>query len=400
MSITLKRLYLDFLRQRYRDTKSRKVKIMLIDQLCRDAGFHRKHAIRTLNQRPQLKAKRGRRRLYSDGARYHLKKLWLAMEQVNGRRMVAMLPDWLKHYEAPEYGPLIEKELCSMSHATIERFLRPYRAEMGRKLRTGTKPGNLRNRIPIKPFDRNVAVPGYMEADTVAHCGGSLSGEFVWSLTGVDRLLGWTENRAVWNKLAKEVVEAVEDIEKSLPFPLKGLSSDNGGEFHNDLLISHLAPSKNRPREIFLTRGRPYKKNDQCYVEQKNYTHVRKLLGYDRIDCPSVKDLVNDLYKNEWGLLQNFFIPQVKLIEKIRVGAKYKRKHSKPMTPYQRLMECSQIPDQVKKDLTKKFESLNPFELKDGIERKLKRIWDTQKKFEQTHKLRSVASLPPGNISS
>ncbi len=250
MSITLKRLYLDFLRQRYRDTKSRKVKIMLIDQLCRDAGFHRKHAIRTLNQRPQLKAKRGRRRLYSDGARYHLKKLWLAMEQVNGRRMVAMLPDWLKHYEAPEYGPLIEKELCSMSHATIERFLRPYRAEMGRKLRTGTKPGNLRNRIPIKPFDRNVAVPGYMEADTVAHCGGSLSGEFVWSLTGVDRLLGWTENRAVWNKLAKEVVEAVEDIEKSLPFPLKGLSSDNGGEFHNDLLISHLAPSKNRPREI------------------------------------------------------------------------------------------------------------------------------------------------------
>jgi len=390
---------LDFLRERYQHAKSRKMKIMLIDQLCRDAGFHRKHAIRTLNQVPHLKARRGRRRLYSDGARYHLRKLWLLMEQVNGRRMVAMMPRWLKNYQVPGYGPLIEKELLSMSHATIERFLRPYRAEMGRKLRTGTKPGNLRHRIPIKAFDRNVAVPGYLEGDTVAHCGGSMSGEFLWSLTGVDRLLGWTENRAVWHKEAKEIVEALNDIEDTLPFAFKGLSSDNGVEFHNDLVISHLAPSKNKKREIFLTRGRPYKKNDQCYVEQKNYTHVRKLLGYDRIDCPSVKDLVNDLYKNEWGLLQNYFIPQVKLIEKIRVGSKYKRKHDKPLTPYQRLMQCPQIPEQVKKDLTQKYDSLNPFELKAGIERKLKIIWDMQRKFDQTRNQRSVALLPPGNIS-
>jgi hypothetical protein len=376
------------------------MKIMLIDQLVRDTGFHRKHAIRTLNQAPYLKEKRSRKKLYSDGCRYHLKKLWLLMEQVNGRRMVAMLPRWLKSYQAPGYGPLIEKELLSMSHATIERFLRPYRAEMGRKLRTGTKSGNLRHRNPIKPFDRNVAVPEYLEADTVAHCGGSMSGKFLWSLTGVDRLLGWTENRAVWNKEAKEIVEAVKDIEDSLPFALKGLSSDNGTEFHNDLLISHLAPSKNRKREVFLTRGRPYKKNDQCYVEQKNYTHVRKLLGYDRLDCPEVQALINDLYKNERGLLQNFFIPQVKLIEKIRVGAKYKRKHDKPKTSYQRLMECPQISDQVKKDLTQKYDSLNPFELKAGIERKLKLIWNIQKKFEQTLNRRSVALLSSGNIPS
>jgi hypothetical protein len=372
---------------------------MLIDQLVRDAGFHRKHAIRTLNQNPYLKKRRGRRKVYSDIAIFHLRKLWLAMEQVNGRRMVAMMPRWLKNYSAEGYGPLIEKELLSMSHATIERFLRPYRAELGRKLRTGTKPGNLRHRIPIKPFDRNVAVPGYLEGDTVAHCGGSMSGEFLWSLTAVDRFLLWTENRAVWHKEPREIVNALDDIEQSLPFAFKGLSSDNGGEFHNELLISHLAPSKNKNRQIFLTRGRPYKKNDQCYVEQKNYTHVRKLLGYDRLDCPKVVALVNDLYKNEWGLLQNFFIPQVKLLEKIRVGSKYKRKHSKPATPYQRLMECPQIPDQVKQDLTKKYDSLNPFELKAGIERKLKVIWDTQKKFEQTSNQRSVAVLPPGNTS-
>ena len=303
---------------------------MIIDQLCRDSGFHRKHAIRVLNQKPILWGKRGRKRTYSDGACYHARKLWVAMEQVNGRRMVKMLPAWLKYYAAPGYGPFIEKELKAMSHATIERILKPYRAETGRKLRTGTKPAHLSDRIPIKPFDRNAEVPGYLEADTVAHCGGSMSGEFLWSLTGVDRYSLWTENRAVWHKEARQIVEAVDDIEKSIPFVLKGLSSDNGGEFHNDLMISHLAPSKDRKRGIFLTRSRPYKKNDQCYVEQKNYTHVRKLLGYDRLYCPKVRELVNDLYKNEWGLLQNFFIPQVKLIEKIRVGSSCKKKTLRP----------------------------------------------------------------------
>ena len=391
MGLTLRRLYVDFLRQRYQATKRRKVKMMILDQLVRDTGCHRKHAIRVLNQRPELKAKRGRRRIYSDGACYHVKKLWLAMEQVNGRRMVAMLPAWLKHYRAGGFGPFIEREVKAMSHATIERILKPYRAEVGRKLRSGTVPVRLRDRIPVRAFDRNAEVPGYLEADTVAHCGGSLSGEFLWSLTGVDRFSGWTENRAVWHKLAKEVVEAIADIEKTLPFALKGLSSDNGSEFHNDFLISHLAPSKDRKREVFLTRGRPYKKNDQCYVEQKNYTHVRKLLGYDRLDCARVKGLVNDLYKNEWALLQNFFIPQVKLIEKTRVGSKYKRRHSKPITPYNRLMECPQVSDQVKSELTKKFETLNPFELKAGIESKLKRIWEIQKNFEQTRKLGSIA---------
>ncbi len=402
MSTTLRRLYVDFLRQRYQTTQHRKIKSMLLDQLCRDAGFHRKHAVRVLNQKPNLPSKRGRKRVYSDGSCYHVRKLWLAMDQVNGRRMVVMLPDWMKRYHAPGFGPLIEKEMLRMSHATIERVLRPYRAQIGRRFRTGTKRARLKHRIPIKPFDRNVAVPGYLEADTVAHCGESMSGEFLWSLTATDRLSGWTEVRAIWNKLAKQVVEGCQDMEKAFPFLIKGLSTDNGTEFLNELVIDYLGPNKNRKHEIFMTRGRPYKKNDQCYVEQKNYTHVRKLLGYDRLDCPQVTTLANDLYRNEWSLLQNFFMLQVKLIEKLRVGAKYKRKYSPPMTPHKRFMECPQIPEQVKQELTKKFETLNPFELKEGIERKLRRIWDVQQKFEQTHKLRSVAptqSLPPGNVS-
>jgi hypothetical protein len=391
MGLTLKRLYVDFLRQRYQGTKSRKLKAMLLDQLCRDAGYHRKHAIRVMNQRPNPRRRRGRKRTYSDGSCYHLRKLWLQMDQANGRRMKKMLPRWTKQYRTPGFGPFIRQELVAMSHATIDRILRPYRAEVGRRFRTGTKAAKLKHRIPIKPFDRNVAVPGYLEADTVAHCGESMSGEFVWSLTGTDRLTGWTEVRAVWNKLARDVVEAMQDIEDHLPFVIKGLSTDNGGEFLNELLIGHLAPSKKRNREIFMTRGRPYKKNDQCYVEQKNYTHVRKLLGYDRLDCPKVKPLLNDLYRNEWSDYQNFFIPQVKLIEKTRVGGKYKRKHSEPMTPFERLMESAMISEEEKQKLRAKEAALNPFELKAGIEKKLKAIWDTQRQFEQTRNRRSVA---------
>lgn len=400
MGLTLKRLYVDFLRQRYQGTRSRKLKAMLLDQLCRDAGFHRKHAIRVMNQKPGLRRKRGRRKSYSEGSCYHLRKLWLQMDQANGRRMKKMLPRWTTQYHAPGFGPFIRQELVAMSHATIDRILRPYRAEVGRRFRTGTQAAKLKHRIPIKPFDRNVAVPGYLEADTVAHCGESMSGEFVWSLTGTDRLTGWTEVRAVWNKLARDVVEAMQDIEDHLPFVIKGLSTDNGGEFLNELLIGHLAPSKKRHREIFMTRGRPYKKNDQCYVEQKNYTHVRKLLGYDRLDCPKVKHLLNDLYRNEWSDYQNFFIPQVKLIEKTRVGGKYKRKHSEPMTPFERLMESTAISEEVKQTLKTKEANLNPFELKAGIEKKLKAIWDTQHQFEQSRNRRSVAPTvtTSGNI--
>ncbi len=401
MGTTLKKLYVDFLRERYQ-AAPRKRRRMILDQVCRDAGFHRKHAIRTMNQKVVWARKRGRKRVYSEGARYHLRRLWIVMEQMNGRRMKQWLPFWLKYYEAPGFTPEIEMELLRMSHATIERVLRSYRAETGRRLRSGTKAARLKYSIPMKPFDRNVAVAGYLEADTVAHCGESLSGEFIWSLTAVDRLSGWTEVRAVWNKLATGVVEAFKDMEERLPFVVKGLSSDNGSEFLNHEVMRYLGPNKNRKGEIFMTRGRPYKKNDQCYVEQKNYTHVRKLLGYDRLDCPEALPLINDLYRNEWSDLQNFFIPQVKLIEKIRVGAKYKRKHDLPKSPHQRLMESTSISEEAKKAMQAKFESLNPFHLKDGIERKLKKIWDTQRRFEQrkTQKVTHLKLIPSGNIPS
>lgn len=391
MGTTLKRLYVEFLCERYQGTKSRKHKSMIIDQLVRDTGFHRKHAIRALNQKPTLKKRRGRKFHYSDGARYHIQRLWLQMDQVNGRRMNKMLPNWLEHYHAKGFGPKVKDEILKMSPATIERILKRFRAQTGRRLRSGTKAAHIRSRIPLKNFDRNAAVPGYLEADTVAHCGDSMSGQFLWSLTTVDRYSGWTEVRAVWSKLSKAIVEELKDIEERVPFIVKGLATDNGTEFLNRFLIDYAAAKKGKRGDIYLTRSRPYKKNDQCYVEQKNHTHVRKLLGYDRLDCPQVTQLVNDLYRNEWSDYQNYFIPQVKLIEKIRVGGKYKRKHDEPETPHQRLMKSPQISEQAKETMERHFKTLNPFELKDRIETKLKQIWQMQKDFEQSQKLRLEA---------
>jgi hypothetical protein len=374
---------------------------MILDQLCRDTGYHRKHAIRLMNRLPTAPDRRGRKPVYGDGARYHLRKLWLAMDQMSARPMKRMLPAWVRRYRAPGYGPHVEREILAMSHATIERVLRPFRAQAQRSLNSGTRRAKLKCRIPIKPLDKKIDVPGYVEADTVAHCGESMSGEFIWSLTGVDRLSGWTEVRAVWHKLSPNVVTALEDIEKHAPFVIKGLSTDNGGEFINRELIRHLGFDPRRGGEIFMTRSRPYKKNDQCYVEQKNYTHVRKLLGYDRLDNPAILPILNDLYRNEWSDMQNYFVPQMKTIEKLRVGGKIRRKFSDPMTPHERLMQSAQIPEEKKRWMQEKFERLDPFELRAGIDRKLAKIFRLQDEFDKKRNPRASLlpdSLPPGSI--
>jgi hypothetical protein len=300
--------------------------------------------------------------------------------------MQEMMVLWATSYAGVGFSESVKSELLRMSHATIDRLLKPYRAEYWRRVRSGTSPAKIKNCIPIRAFDRNVTSVGYVEADTVAHCGESMSGEFLWSLCVVDRLSGWTEVRGVWNKLAKEVVSSLQDIESRLFFVVKGISTDNGTEFLNRELLKYVGKNPTRQSDIFLTRSRPYKKNDQCYVEQKNYTHVRKLLGYDRLDCPEVKELVNDLYRNEWSDLQNYFYPQMKLIEKIRVGAKYKRKYDRPKTPHRRLMENPNISEEAKQKMQEKFNSMNPFELSATVKKKLKRIWEVQSNFERGQK--------------
>jgi hypothetical protein len=371
MSNESKKEYIAFLRKRYR-ISSRKEKAVILDELVRNFEMHRKAAIRLMLPKRPEKKKRGRVPTYSFAVVHHLRILWRRMDFICSKKIVAALPFWLPYYDC---AADIKSQLLRLSHATIDRFLQPYRAQHKRNRNSGTKPGRLmKNLIPVKPLDWNITVPGFLEADSVAHCGDSLSGEFAWSITFTDVYSGWTANRSVWRNTGLGVLNSTKSVEESLPFPLLGFSTDNGTEFLTHDLISYFSPQEFRHHRVKFNRGRPYKKNDQCHVEQKNWTHVRQLLGYARIDDPQIVELINDMYINDWGPYQNFFIPQVKLIRKTRVGARYRREYTKPMTPYQRLLLSPSIMEEKKQDLHQQYAQLNPFELRTRIDAKLRRI--------------------------
>lgn len=300
-----------------------------------------------------------------------LKQLWWASEWACGKLLKPSIPLLLPHYERHRRAleADVKAKLLRISPASIDRVLAPFKARY-KKGRSLTKPGSLlRNQIPISTEVWDTKVPGFIEADTVAHCGSSGQGPFVLTLTMTDIATQWTENRAVWTKLAENTVAAIRDIEKALPFAIKGFDCDNGSEFLNDHLVRYF-----QGREIKLTRSRPYHKNDNAHVEQKNWSSARQLLGYVRLENPELVPLINDIYANEWSSWKNFFCPTLKLKEKIRVGSKTVRKYHRPQTPYQRVLESPDISNEVKQMLKLRFESLDPFDLRERIEQKLKRV--------------------------
>lgn len=374
-------LYLDNMVKKYKIAR-RKEKSAILEELCAISGYHKKHAIRLLNRKIRHKTKpiakkRGRKSKYT--AKTYLgplKKIWLATDQLCGKRLKMALPLWLPYY-ASSYetlDPVVYAGLLKMSAATIDRLLSSCRLE-GKKGLCGTKPGSiLKKHIPIKVDQWNEEKPGFMEGDTVAHCGTSLAGDFAWSLTLTDICTGWTENRAVWNKGATGVVSQIEDIEKHLPFDLLGFDSDNGNEFLNWHLMHYFSNDKGEYRVQF-TRSRPYHSDDNAHVEQKNWTHVRQLFGYQRFSNPAVVELMNDLYKNELSQMNNYFLPNSKLTDKERIEAKIVKKHDKPATPYQRLIASPYISAQQKEILESTFNELNPFELRKKIQRKVDHIF-------------------------
>jgi hypothetical protein len=368
--------YLTAIRKRYRKGK-RRTKKAILDEFCAVCGYHRKHAIRLLgkHENTRSKAKRGRKSTYTEPRFFKaLQNLWKASDFICSRRLLAVIPLWLPFYEQ-SFGALdadVRSRLVSISRATLDRILKPLRARY-RKGLCGTKPGSmLRNHIPIRTDNWDITRPGFMEADTVAHCGTSLAGEFVWSLTMTDIHTAWTECRAVWNKGSQGVIEQVTDIERHIPFVLQGFDCDNGSEFLNYHLERYFAV---RDTPVQFTRSRPYKKNDNAHVEQKNWAHARHLLGYDRIENPDTLPLINDLYANEWSLYQNHFCPSLKLKTKTRIGSKYRKTYDPPKTSYQRILESPDIAPDIKQALQITHASLNPFHLKKTIEQKLKAIF-------------------------
>lgn len=375
-----RREYLETIRKRYRKA-CKKDKKPILDEFCTNCGYHRKYAIRLLGLRPRLRIKKpGAKPIYdSTELLIVLKRIWFATDQMCSKKLKAAITLWLSYYEQ-EYGILqesVKTQLLAISARSIDRLLKPVRAQSVRRGLCGTKPGTLlKNQICIRTEHWDITQPGFVEADTVAHCGNSLAGDFAWSLTLTDILSGWTENRATWNKGALGVMAKIEDIEATLPFSILGFDCDNGSEFLNHHLHRYLA---NRPSPAQFTRSRPYHKNDSAHVEQKNWTHVRQLFGYDRFDKPHLVDLMNDLYLNEWRTFQNFFCPTLKLKEKQRINSKYIKKYHPPQTPCQRLIESDHISTETKDRLITTFLNTNPFVLKKTIQAKLKIIFNALK---------------------
>lgn len=277
-------IYLANLSKRYR-TSNKQEKGRILNELCEMSGFHKKHAIRLLNAAKKKKKPRlniGRPNLYPEKLYLEpLKRIWLLSDQPCGKRLKMALPLWLPHYGGAyeTLEPSIYEGLLSMSSATIDRLLASSRIKCRRSI-CGTKPGSiLKKHIPIKTDQWDAEKPGFLEADTVAHCGISLTGSFVWSLTMTDINSGWTEMRATWNKGAIGVVQQIHDIEACLPFLILGFDCDNGSEFLNWHLMHYFSNEQGNHRVQF-TRSRPYHSDDNAHVEQKNWTHVRQLFGY------------------------------------------------------------------------------------------------------------------------
>lgn len=352
----------------------------LIDEVAKNTGLHRGSVKRILGRRQKPAFKRGKGKsinAYTDASKRFLKELWKDMGYLGAVRMQSAIASWIDKWQHPDLDDRSRMELRQMSASTIERALKDEKAKLRRRLNMGTKGGESKFKtiVPVRDLEHRPEVPGHCEIDCVAHCGGSLSGEHIWTLTLTDIVTGHTENEALQFKNGWEVKQALERIETRLPFPLIALYIDNGSEFLNDDVHKRFSMKKNqvdRETVIALFRSRPYKKNDQCFVEQKNYTHVRELFGYERLSGKLMVQLMNNIYRNEWRLLSNYFYPQIRLKSKVRHGAKIKRTFHKPATPLEVMK--TYLPRDKIAAMEAEHALLNPFELRKRLKRRLREL--------------------------
>jgi hypothetical protein len=373
VSPTSKREYLRAISQRYR-IAPRRTKQQLLTEVCATTGYHRKAVIRVLNRPPASPSPPRRQRPPTYGAQAIsvLATLWEAAGYPWSVRLKAMLPLWLpwatRRFAIP---PKVERQLLAISPRTIDRRLKAKKTHVRRRLYGRTKPGTLlKHHIPIKTDRWDVTTPGFAETDLVSHAGHAADGEVVHSLNLTDIHSTWVETRAVLGRGQTRVLAAVDEIAAALPFPLRGLDADNGSEFINHHLVRYC-----QAHGIQFTRGRPYKKDDNAHIEQKNWTHVRKLLGWDRYDSPQALEALNDLYRQELRLMMNLFQPSVKLVRKVRVGSRLTRVYDRPQTPLDRLLTTG-TGDPTKVAAYQQLRTrLDPFVLAEAITRKLAHIY-------------------------
>ena len=373
MSAKAKWEYLQAIYGRYR-AATREDKQRILNEFCRVTTYHRKYAIRLLNGPPPGRPRAARRRAptYGSAVIDAVKTIWEAAGYPWSVRLKALLPLWLpwarRHLRL---APAVEAQIRCISARQIDRRLAPHKRELKTRRYGRTKPGTLlKHHIPLRTDHWDVTVPGFTELDLVAHCGNSAHGEFAHSLNVADIQTTWTETRALLGKSQVRVREALDEIRRAVPFRLQGIDSDNGSEFINDQLVRYC-----QAHQIQFTRGRPYKKDDNAHIEQKNWTHVRKLVGYLRYDTPAAVTALNDLYRHELRLFQNLFLPSVKLRRKVRVGARLRRRYDPPQTPLDRLRACSEAEPKTVAALVALRQRLDPFALAQTIDRKLERLF-------------------------
>jgi hypothetical protein len=371
---------------------TKKEKSKILDEFCATTGYSRVYAARILRLSPgkvvgysriggrkikyvigkKKKTKRKRGKIYTYDVFLALKRIWAIFDFICGKRLAPFMAEAVekleKHKEI-DISPEVREKLLKISASSIDRLLKPvkdrYRIGKGRK---GTKPGTLlKKAIPIRTFsDWDDAKPGFVEVDLVGHDGGNSSGDFIQSLNFTDIATCWDITVACKNKAQKHVFRAIKVASDRFPFKIKGIDSDNGSEFINAIMLRYCIENK-----ITFTRSRAYKKNDSCYVEQKNYSVVRRNVGYSRYDTEEELILLNELYIY-LDFYTNYFQPVVKLKSKTRTGSKVSKKYDVAKTPYRRVLECSDIDDKIKEILKQRYDSLNPAELK----RKISKLQD------------------------
>jgi hypothetical protein len=370
LSLEARRAVLRETQERYRKS-SKKEKGQLLEQFCTLTGYQRTYASRLLHRKLQgsrsaaARKKRKRPLYYGPEVAEPLRKIWAVMDGICGKRLAPFLPEILHKLESCgelQLDPQVREKLLAISASTIDRLLGPSRKELHWKGKTHTKPGSLlKHQIPVRTFaEWDPQSPGFLEVDLVDHDGGIARGDYVHTLDLTDVASGWTETIAVPNKAQLHVFAALKEVRCArLPFPVLGLDTDNGSEFINHELYRYCLEEK-----ITFTRARPGRKNDTCYVEQKNYSVVRRMVGYARYDTPEELAVLNRLYI-VLRFYTNFFQPTMKLVGKERRGSRVTKHYGKAQTPVQRLLAFPDtlIHQKTKDEIRLEYEVLNPAEL-------------------------------------
>ncbi len=394
--------YLKVLRERYLKAKTKKEKSRILDEYCLNTDQARKYAIRKIQPGVDLgqKQRKKRKETYDGQVTSALAKVWEIFDFPCGQRLKPVLEvelDRLMELGELRVSDEVALKLKMMSSATIDRKLKHQR-EVLHLLRSkgGPKPGSLlKGKIPIRLTEWDTSKIGYVEMDLVVHCGSSAFGDYINTLSTTEVSSGWWEGEAIMGKSQESTFQALKKIRERTPSDWKGLDSDNGSEFINDVLYKYCHREK-----IEFTRSRPSRKNDNAYIEQKNWTHVRKILGYLRYDTFAELSIINDLYHGDLRLYKNFFQPVMKLVSKERIGGRVKRKYDTPKTPYQRLIDSGQISDEIRKQLEVVYLSLNPAQLKRSVDARLDKLYHTYEEKGRSQQVNPMRKLVPHTVTS